>query len=463
MMLPASVLHSSFTCSVKFCGASSPRSIILSPAAITKHLLRVTLCLCASVVLLSFISISANAQRIATLQLTTKGTEKYLIPVQTNLDAITFVADSVLQLTEITGGRKVMIPYQIETGNGRVMHWLVQPSKNKKRVFELSKTAVIRPTPVMQANLIDGELVLSAGKKSLLQYNYKTVYPPKGVDTAYKRSGFIHPLNTPNGQSLTRIQAPDHYHHYGLWNPWTRVLFEKDTVDFWNLKDRKGTVRFSGFGGVYAGDVFSGYTALHDHIAFQKNGIEKIAINEIQTIKIYDPGGNSNYYFMDFTVQLSCASSSPVKLLEYRYGGIGVRATELWDRNNSMTLTSEGKDRKGADGSTARWCLAQGQLGNDYGGLVMMSYPANYNHPEPLRVWPESANNRGDVFINFSPTKNKDWLLEPGKSYILKYRFLIFNDKIAGPEAEEVWQNFAKPPLIWILNNGGTKAQRSAK
>jgi hypothetical protein len=29
-----------------------------------------------------------------------------------------------------------------------------------------------------------------------------------------------------------RVQAPDHSHHYGLWNPWTKVLFEGDTVDF---------------------------------------------------------------------------------------------------------------------------------------------------------------------------------------------------------------------------------------
>jgi hypothetical protein len=32
-----------------------------------------------------------------------------------------------------------------------------------------------------------------------------------------------------------------------------------------------------------------------------------------------------------------------------------------------------------------------------------------------------------DVFVNFAPTKNKDWLLEPGKSYTLKYRLVVFN------------------------------------
>ena len=93
----------------------------------------------------------------------------------------------------------------------------------------------------------NGALTFRAGNKNLLSYQYQLVYPPAGQDTNYKRSGFIHPVWTPHGQILTRIQPPDHYHHYGIWNPWTHTVFEKDTVDFWNLKGRQGTVRFAKF------------------------------------------------------------------------------------------------------------------------------------------------------------------------------------------------------------------------
>lgn len=400
---------------------------------------------------LSF-TLIGNAQTIARLQVTTGGNEKFEIPMQTNLDALSFLHDSSLTFSEVVNGKKIAVPYQIEIKEGRILHWLLQPSKSKIRVFEITKGSASHSAPTMLADTQDGELTVVTGNKNLLQYNFKTVHPPAGVDTAYKRSGFIHPLNTPRGQALTRINARDHYHHWGMWNPWTHVLFEKDTVDFWNLKDRKGTVRFSGFGTIDEGAVYSGFTALHEHIAFKKTGGEKNAINELQTVRIYRPSAKSNYYIMDINVQLNCASESPVKLLEYRYGGLGIRATEAWTKDNSMTLTSEGKDRKGADGSLARWCLTQGQLGDDYGGLVMMSYPANYNHPEPLRVWPENSNGRGDVFLNFSPTKNKDWMLEPGKSYLLKYRFLVFNDKMGKAEAEELWKSFARPPVVKIIS-----------
>ena len=72
-----------------------------------------------------------------------------------------------------------------------------------------------------------------------------------------------------------------------------------------------------------------------------------------------------------------------------------------------------------------------------------MSFPNNYNHPEPLRIWPLNQNERGDVFANFSPTKNMDWELIPGKTYVLKYRLLVFNGKLTKDIAENEWQNFA--------------------
>jgi hypothetical protein len=83
---------------------------------------------------------------------------------------------------------------------------------------------------------IDSVLTISSGDQKLLTYQFKTVYPPFGQDTNYKRSGFIHPLYTPHGQVLTRNQPPDHYHHYGIWNHWTHTANEGDTFDFWNIK-----------------------------------------------------------------------------------------------------------------------------------------------------------------------------------------------------------------------------------
>ncbi|MCH5683527.1 hypothetical protein LWM68_04125 [Niabella sp. W65] len=59
------------------------------------------------VVLLHIVAIAAiNAQRIATLRVTTTGKEKFNIPVQTELDALTTLSDSSLQLVEVKNGQK---------------------------------------------------------------------------------------------------------------------------------------------------------------------------------------------------------------------------------------------------------------------------------------------------------------------------------------------------------------------
>ena len=290
----------------------------------------------------------------------------------------------------------------------------------------------------------DSVLTISSGTKKLLVYQFKTVYPPNGIDTNYKRSGFIHPLYTPHGQVLTRIQPPDHYHHYGIWNPWTHTFFEGDTVDFWNIKGHQGTVRFAKFTSQTSNPNYAEYTALHEHVVFKKNNTEKIALNEWQTVRVYNPGEKDDYYIVDITSKMQCASSSPLLIVAYRYAGLGWRATEFWDKNNSEMLTSEGKTRDNTDNTKGRWIIVHGELpGNDQGGIVMLSHPSNYNHPEPLRIWDKKANGgRGDVFANFAPAKDKDWLLEPGKTYTLKYRLVVFNGKFDATRAEAEWQIF---------------------
>jgi hypothetical protein len=372
------------------------------------------------------------------------------IPLTIDLRSYKIKAGTNTSLTlQLPGKRTIVLPCQLNSQKNTLSFIIPKnvTTNEKSLHFEVSSAATLPKNEFIRATKKDGALNFESGGKNLLRYWYKTVMPPPGTDTNYKRSGFIHPLWTPNGQELTRIHPTDHYHHFGIWNPWTHTLFENDTVDFWNIKGRKGTVRFAKFNEVSSGPVYAQFEALHEHVVFKKDGGEKIALNELQTIRVYKPTNNSDHYIVDFRSEMNCASSSPLLILAYRYGGLGWRATELWNKDNVEVLTSEGKTRKDTDGSKAKWCIVQGNLGSDHGGAVMMSNPANYNHPEPLRIWDEKANGgRGDMFANFAPTKDKDWLLEPGKKYVLQYRFIVFNGKFDQAKAESAWEHFAKPP-----------------
>lgn len=400
-----------------------------------------------------FFFFQGNAQKIATLEVALdKAAAGLEIPVKVSLDEITLLPDSIISLVEVRGTARTPVPFQIEAGNPRILHWVVVPSAGKagvKQIYELVKAEVSQP-PLAQASAKDGELTLHKGASNLIRYVYKTVYPPAGVDTAYRRSGFIHPLWSPGGKELTRIQPRDHYHHYGIWNPWTQVEYEGQKIDFWNINSKQGTVRFAKFTSVQEGSVYAEFTALHEHVVFKKTGENEVALNELHTVRVYPQQKGQDHFIVDFEFRMNCATESPFKILEYRYAGLGWRTTEKWDNKNSIVLTSEGKSRKDADGSKARWCIVEGALDNDHAGVVMMSFPTNYNYPEPLRIWPENQYNRGDMFANFCPTKDMDWLLEPGKEYFLTYRFLVYNGKTDASKAETAWHYFANPPKVVV-------------
>ena len=206
----------------------------------------------------------SHAQTIAGLTVNIENKEELLsAPVSVNLDNITSKIDSSLSLQFSDNGQWKEIPMQITHGQTRAMHWIL--SSNQKKSNATLKYRLVDKHPgtfnLIKSTDNDGIHTIEFDNKKLLSYYYRTLYPPEGVDSSFKRSGFIHPLYSPRGQVLTRIQPPDHYHHYGIWNPWTHVLYKGDTIDFWNLNKRQGTVRFAKFVSKTDGPVYSQFKA----------------------------------------------------------------------------------------------------------------------------------------------------------------------------------------------------------
>jgi len=56
----------------------------------------------------------------------------------------------------------------------------------------------------------------------------------------------------------------------------------------------------------------------------------------------------------------------------------------------------------------------------------------------------------GQLFVNFSPTKMKSWLLTYGKEYTLKYRVMVYDNDITAAAANALWEDWAHPPVIKI-------------
>lgn len=410
------------------------------------------------ITILLFAGFVLNAQRTQLLHFYIEAGSHQRIntPVSIDLEGIAKSDTLGYQLCEKVQGKLVDKIFQVEAGYIPRLWWILDGTTEpgKKREFFLFSSASQNFKNSVTAEVTKDYIILKKGSSEILDYRKSVLYPPAGVDTAYKRSGFIHPLYSPSGNVMTRISPRDHYHHFGIWNPWTKVKIGDHETDFWNIGSKQGTVRFSGINSVIEGPVYGGFSVKQDHIDFRGAKPEELAINEVWDVRAWntEPVAGTKAYIVDLTTFLSVAGSDPIVFVAYRYaGGIGFRATGEWNNQNSTVLTSEGLTRKDADGSRARWADINGEFrdkGNS--GITFFSHPANRDFPEPMRVWPENQNGVGDVYFEFCPTRHKDWELVPGTLYRLKYRMLIYDGKIDKDVAERLWNDFAFPPVIKI-------------
>ena len=378
-------------------------------------------------------------------------------PVSVSLEGLDYNTDKgALRLFELKGKTRTEVPCQYEPGNSPRLWWITDSDniQNTDRRYILVKDSTYVAKNVITTELNSRLLVIKNSNQKVIQYNIAENFPPDTISELYKRSGFIHPLWSPSGNVLTRINAPDHWHHMGIWNPWTKTHFEGHSTDFWNLMEGQGTVRFAGFNSLISGPVYGGFKVRQEHVDFQCKGGDKVAMNEVWDVRVWNVGayGGEKVWLWDLTSTLNCASASPITLEAYRYGGgIGYRATDEWNADNSWVLTSEGKARKDADGTRARWCDVGGQfVGKGTSGILFMSHPSNREYPEPMRVWPENTNGHGDVYFEFCPIRDKSWELKPGNDYVLKYRMLVYDGKIDAQIAEQIWKDFTNPPVVTI-------------
>ena len=341
--------------------------------------------------------------------------------------------------------RPVPVPAQIEPGEPSRLWWIVsgRTPAGGKRVYELIKEPAVE-MPNVEVTKDDKVLQIRRGDNKILQYNHSIVPAPKGQSELYNRSGFIHPLWSPSGAVLTDIHPADHIHHIGIWMPWTKTKFEGKEVDFWNLKEGQGTVRFVKFLSTSSGPVYGGFEAEQEHVALKTAEGEKVVIKEVWDVKVYNVGGaEKGYWLWDFVSTQRVVADSPLHLPEYRYGGFGFRAAAEWKDENSMYLTSEGKTRKDGHGTRARWCETAGAIEGKWAGITFMSHPKNFRHPEPMRIWPS-----GQVFFNWAPSLAGDWVMEPGEEYVFRYRMYVHEGKVKAADAERMWGDFGEPPVV---------------
>jgi hypothetical protein len=341
-------------------------------------------------------------------------------------------------------GENEFLPYQ-RASDGTVIFVVPRLEAQSIKRFTTSTPPIRNPSNLAHADLENGRITISTGGKKVFVYQgTESELPRPDIKPQFKRGGYIHPVFSPSGKQITDDYPANHVHHHGIWFPWTKTSFEGRDPDFWNMGQEKGRVEFVQFGKNWSGIVHAGLQAEHLFVDLT-TGAPKPVLNETWTLTAYHLP-RANYFAFDLVSTQSCASSSPLILPKYYYGGLGLRGNWAWNgEKNCSFLTSNGEtDRVKGNETRGNWVHMGGELDGQFTGLAILSHPENFRSPQPLRLHPK------EPFLCFAPSQVDDWKIEPGKPYVSKYRFIVSDGPPDKHVLDQLWQAYANPPKVVI-------------
>ena len=360
-----------------------------------------------------------------------------------------------MRLVEVKGASRTPVACQVAQGAPRTLHWMLggATAAGATRTFEMLRGEPVAGEGVV-LSLNDRTLDVSFKGAPLFSYNHAHVIPPAGVSPDYIRSGYITPMFSPSGRQLTEDFPSDHYHHKGIWFPWTSTEFEGRPVDFWNLAARQGTVQYAGFTGMESGPVFGRFLVKHEHVDLTRSEAGRVVLEETWDVRIWAAGGREvGTWLWDLTSAQTCVADSPLRLKAYRYGGFGYRGPKEWKDAAYRVLTSEGHTKENGHGKRSRWAAHSGVIDGAWSTVVFMCHPSNERYQdggaegvgEPMRIWAS-----GGCFFNYCPIQKDPMDLKPGETHFFTYRVHVHEGAIDRDASERAWRDFAHPPEVTL-------------
>lgn len=299
----------------------------------------------------------------------------------------------------------------------------------------------------VQVGKAGGQLVLAVNGARQLGYQMdKKALPRPDIEEAYQRAGYLHPVFTPSGRIVSDDYPKQHVHHHGIWVSWTETRFQGRTVDFWNMGKGVGTVEFVALDRTWSGPVHGGFVARHRFVDLQGGPAPVAVLNEVWEVTLYHagaPGGKAVNVF-DLQLTQAGATSEPLLLPKFHYGGLGYRAPGEWfGAKQASFLTSEGEtDRVKANHQKMRWVHVSGAAPGGVAGLAVLGHPANFRAPQPVRV------HEKEPYVSFTPSWEGEWRIEPGKPYVARYRFIAADGPPERARLEAFWHAYASPAVV---------------
>jgi hypothetical protein len=267
------------------------------------------------------------------------------------------------------------------------------------------------------------------GQRVVMTYNADYIPSPDSAAPWYGRSGFIHPVVTPSGRTVTEGFPADHMHQHGLMFAWTSSSVGPRPVDFWNSRLQAGRV-----------EHLDTVRADSDSIEVRLHHIDATAASPTvvleETWQINRVPHESMHVF-DLVSTQECVTAERFEVHQYHYGAMCVRGPSSWLDSGVTMSTSEGKNQADGNHTRPKWVAMYGSVDDSVCGIVAMSHPSNFRSPQPARLHPKKP------YFCFAPMVLGDFPIEPKRPYISRFRFAAFDGEPNVQQFNALWEHYA--------------------
>lgn len=291
----------------------------------------------------------------------------------------------------------------------------------------------------------DATLVVAQGQRDILVYNKLSPPVPKGIDPVYARSGFIHPINSPAGQTITAAFPVDHPHQHGLFSAWVKTRYDEREIDFWNLAGKTGRVLHQRLVSTFNKETETGFEVELVHQIASTPVID--VLRENWKVVAYPTDGS--YFCFDVETRQQALTDKPLTVEKYHYGGMALRGRVEWIQDEqapqvdpplkmepSDFLNDLGSSRGEGNHQHSRWVVMYGDIEGQPTSIAVLSHADNFRAPQAARLHPTKP------YFCFAPCVDGEFTIDAEHPLSAKYRYLVTAAQPDPDWIEKQWQDW---------------------
>ncbi|MAD81225.1 MAG: hypothetical protein CMJ50_10330 [Planctomycetaceae bacterium] len=290
----------------------------------------------------------------------------------------------------------------------------------------------------------DNVITVARGDRVVVTYNKVSPPAPPGIDTVYERSGCLHPVNSPQGQTVTEMFPVDHPHQHGIFSAWVKTTYDGRAIDFWNLAGGTGRVLHERVVSAFQQSDVAGFEVDLLHRAETRPPVD--VLRERWKITVYQT--DATYHCFDLETNQMAITDKPLTVSKHHYGGIVLRGPTRWltekdrdvrkrpdlVREPSEFVNDLGSDRLKGNQQHAKWVALSGSIGGKPVSITVLSHTKNFRAPQATRLHPTKP------YFCFVPCADGTFLIDRDHPFKARYRYLVTDTQPDPQWINEQWE-----------------------